>query len=349
MQAAIENENEMLLQVDDLKVDYQMEGAVGRAVDGVSFALRKGECIGLVGESGSGKSTIAKAILKLLPSNGALAGGRVILKGRDISHFTEEEMDAIRWAEISLVPQSAMNALNPVQRISSQMVETFLAHQAKADSRKTLLDKCQQLFEMVGLSRNRIFDYPHQFSGGMRQRATIAMAIALEPSVVIADEPTTALDVIMQAQIINLLKSLSEDKGVSIILITHDISIVAQICQRVGVMYAGRLVESGDILKVFNNPFHPYTMGLKAAFPTIKELKKTLISIPGSPPLLTKRLEGCCFSDRCPFSIEQCQRVIPHTVTIREDHYVACHRIEYAERFRKEIIDIFGTRVRGQS
>jgi oligopeptide/dipeptide ABC transporter ATP-binding protein len=254
-------------------------------------------------------------------------------------------MDRIRGNEISLIPQSAMNALNPVARISDQMVETLSAH--VISPKKEILEKCKELFEMVGLNRNRIFDFPHQFSGGMRQRVTIAMAIALNPDLIIADEPTTALDVIMQAQIINLLKSLSEEQNISLILITHDISIVAEICQTVGVMYAGRLMEYGDIDKVFNNPFHPYTMGLKGAFPTIKELKKSLISIPGSPPMLINCLSCCGFSDRCPFFTEKCKKEVPATIMIEENHYVACHQIQYAEKFREEIKDIFGTKTRG--
>jgi oligopeptide/dipeptide ABC transporter ATP-binding protein len=340
---------ELLLQVKDLKVYYELSDSLIKAVDGVSFGVRKGECLGLVGESGSGKTTVAKAILKLLPSNAKLMGGTISLKGKDITMLTEKEMDRIRWTEISLVTQSAMDALNPVARISNQMIETFLAHAASSNpvKDKHILEKCQQLFEMVGLHRNRIFDYPYQFSGGMRQRVIIAMAVALNPVLVIADEPTTALDVIMQAQIINLLKSLSEEQNISVILITHDISIIAELCQTVGVMYAGCIMEYGDIAKVFDSPFHPYTMGLKGAFPTIKELKKSLISIPGSPPVLTNRAPGCGFSDRCPFSTEQCERGAPELTMIEENHYVACHRIQYADEFREKIKDIFAARTRG--
>jgi len=335
---------EVLLQVKDLKVYYELDGSFVKAVDGVSFEVRKGVCFGLVGESGSGKTTVAKAILKLLPSNAKLVEGAIFLKDKDITMETEERMDRIRWSEISLVTQSAMNALNPVARISDQMVETFLAH--GTSPQKDILEKCKQLFEMVGLNKNRIFDYPHQFSGGMRQRVIIAMAIALNPCLIIADEPTTALDVIMQAQIINLLKSLSEEQGISIVLITHDISIIAEICQTVGVMYAGRLMEYGDIYKVFNNPYHPYTMGLKGAFPSIKDLRKKLISIPGSPPILID-LSSCGFLDRCSFSTEKCKREVPETIMVEENHHVACHRLQYAEKFREEIKDIFHAKTMG--
>ena len=197
---------ETLLKVKGLKVNYAIDGLNAHAVDGISFEVRRGECFGLVGESGSGKSTVVKTILRLLPSNGHLVGGSIFFKDRDIAHISDKEIRAVRWNEISLIPQSAMNALNPVTRISKQIVETFLAH--KSIPKREILEKGRQLFEMVGLNKNRIFDFPHQFSGGMRQRVTIAMAIALNPSLIIADEPTTALDVIMQAQIINLLKSL---------------------------------------------------------------------------------------------------------------------------------------------
>ena len=338
---------DLLLDVKDLKVYYEISGSLGKAVDGVSFDLKKGECIGLVGESGSGKTTVAKAILKLLPSNAQIEGGTILLKDREITNLDEAEMDRVRWAEIAMVTQSAMNALDPVSRISKQMVDTFLAHQKTAASMKDILQKCSQLFEMVGLSRTRIFDFPHQFSGGMRQRVIIAMAIALSPDLIIADEPTTALDVIMQAQIINLLKSLAQGQGISIIMITHDISIVAEICQKVAVMYAGKVMEYGNIQGVFNTPFHPYTMGLKGAFPTIKELRKTLISIPGSPPALDNRPRGCGFSARCPFSIGRCEEEPPDLVETGDNHYAACHRYERADEFRTKIIDIYGTRTRG--
>jgi len=328
-----------IFQVRNLKIDYHLVNSSVHAVDGVSFTVRKGERLGIVGESGSGKTTVVKSILKLLPTNAKIAGGNIYLKDKDITTLNEKEMDNIRWKEISLVPQSAMNALNPVSRISDQMVETFLAHTKL--TKEEALNRSEQLFEMVGLNANRIFDYPHQFSGGMRQRAIIAMAIALNPLLIIADEPTTALDVIMQAQIINLLESLSEKQGISLILITHDISIVAEICQTIGVMYAGRLMEYGDIEKVFNHPFHPYTMGLKGAFPSIKEPKKSLISIPGNPPMLTHWLLKCGFSDRCPFSTDRCDKEIPEMISVEENHYVACHRIQDADKFRREIKYIF--------
>jgi oligopeptide/dipeptide ABC transporter ATP-binding protein len=340
------NHKEVLLTINNLRVCYHLDKSVAKAVDGFSCQVRKGECFGIVGESGSGKTTLVKSILKLLPYNGEIVEGRIYLKGSDITDLNEKAMDRIRWRKISVVTQSAMNSLNPVARISEQMLETFLAHDPSMD-KKVVLERCQNLFEMVGLNKSRIFDFPHQFSGGMRQRVIIAMAIALDPELIIADEPTTALDVIMQAQIVNLLRSLAEKQGISIILITHNIALVAEICQSVAVMYAGRCMEYGDISKVFGSPLHPYTMGLKGAFPTIKDLRKTLISIPGSPPALTESLEKCVFSERCPFSTKECEAERPEMGKVDLNHWVACHRIEHASRFREEIEDKFRAKMEG--
>jgi oligopeptide/dipeptide ABC transporter ATP-binding protein len=336
----------MRLTIEDLRIHYDLGGMTVRAVDGISFEVPKGMRFGLIGESGSGKTTVVKSILKILPDNAKLMGGRILLNNKDIATATEKEMDSIRWTEVSLVTQSAMHALNPIARISNQMVETFMAHIRL--SKKETLEKCKEIFEMVGLSRNRIFDYPHQFSGGMRQRVIIAMAIALDPGLIIADEPTTALDVIMQAQIVNLLRSLSEQRGLSLVIITHNIAIVAEICQTVGVMYAGRMMEYGDILKVFAHPHHPYTMGLQGAFPSINDLKKDLTSIPGHPPLLIEDMPRCGFSDRCPFAIEKCREQIPEEISIEKNHRVSCHRYQHAERFREKIKNIFANRAKGR-
>ena len=297
-------ENQTLLEVKDLRLCYELEeGIRTHALNGISLRVSRGKRLGLVGESGCGKSTVAKAILRLLPANAKITTGRIFFKDQDLISASEKEMEKIRWSKISFVTQSAMNALNPVARIFNQMVETFTAH---GDfGKKEILQKSRNLFEQVGLSKDRLFDYPHQFSGGMRQRVIIAMAVALVPELIIADEPTTALDVIMQAQIIQLLRALSEAQGISLVLITHDLAIVGEICQTVGIMYAGYVVEYGSIDRVFNHPCHPYTMGLKGAFPTIKDLNKRLISIPGSPPRLIAPLLSCGFSGRCPFSMER--------------------------------------------
>ena len=294
------------------------------------------------GNRGCGKSTAAKAILRLLAPTARIAGGEIRFRGRNLLTLAEKEMNAVRWQEISLVTQSAMNALNPVARVADQMRKTFLAH-GKWDE-AALTEKSAELFEKVGLNRNRLSGFPHQFSGGMRQRVVIAMAMALSPRLIIADEPTTALDVIMQAQIIDLLRTLARDEGLAIILITHDIGIVAELCRTVGVMYAGTLVEYGAIERVFNNPYHPYTVGLKGAFPTIRDLEKSLVSIPGSPPRLERPLEACGFASRCPLAAEVCRNEIPRRVEVEENHSVACHRREDVPGVRKTLPRLFASR-----
>jgi len=339
MTERLNRNSQPLLDVRDLSVSYRLgQGKKIHAVDRVSFTLEQGERIGLVGESGSGKSTIAKAILRLLPENARTTHGNILFRGRDLLRLSETELNEVRWLEISLVTQSAMNALNPVARISEQFLETFAAH-GMPHKQKVMLE-AEQLFDLVGLSKRRIHEYPHQFSGGMRQRVIIAMAVALNPKLIIADEPTTALDVIMQAQIINLLRSLSEAKKISLVLITHDISLVAEICEKVGVMYAGRLMEFGPIEMVFDHPFHPYTMGLKGALPSISDLDKELVSIPGSPPELTRPLDCCGFAPRCPFAVEACYKTVPDTVEVEPGHLCACLRMDHAEEFRLRIKEI---------
>jgi oligopeptide/dipeptide ABC transporter ATP-binding protein len=337
------NEEALLLDVSDLRMYYELERNVRvHALNGISFSIVPGEVLGLVGESGCGKSTAAKAILRLLGPTARIAGGEIQFRGRNLLTLAEKEMNSVRWQEISLVTQSAMNALNPVARVADQMRKTFLAH-GKWDE-ATIFAKSCDLFEKVGLSRNRLFDFPHQFSGGMRQRVVIAMAMALSPQLIIADEPTTALDVIMQAQIIDLLRTLAREEGLAIILITHDIGIVAELCRTVGVMYAGTLVEYGEIELVFNNPYHPYTIGLKGAFPTIKDLAKSLVSIPGSPPRLSRPLEACGFADRCPLAVEICRKEVPRRVEVEKNHSVACHRRGDVPGVRKTLPRLFASR-----
>ncbi len=225
-----------------------------------------------MGESGCGKTTLVKAILGILPYNADVLSGSIKYRENDLIALSDRQMDKIRWEHISLVTQSAMNAFNPVARISKQMIEIFESHTTL--EKNEIIDRCMAALEKVGINKNRFFDYPHQFSGGMRQRVVIAMAIALEPSIIIADEPTTALDVIMQAQIIRLLKGLSVSENISIIMITHNIAVVSELCDHVGVMYAGKLVEFGSIYDVFQTPGHPYTIGLQGAFPSIENLQK---------------------------------------------------------------------------
>ncbi len=256
-----------------------------KAVDNVNFSLEAGESLGLVGESGCGKTTIGMALLRLLPANGAITAGKIILAGRDLTTLSEETMREVRWSEVAMIFQAAMNALNPVQRVVDQMLEAILAHRP-ATPRDQALARVAELFELVGLPADRLRDYPPQYSGGMKQRAVIAMALALNPKLIIADEPTTALDVIVQDQILKEIKEIQGRFNLGIILISHDISIVAQTCDFIGVMYAGQLVERGTSREVFYQPVHPYTRALVASFPTLGGDRKRLAPIPGEPPSL---------------------------------------------------------------
>jgi oligopeptide/dipeptide ABC transporter ATP-binding protein len=323
-----------LLSVQGLTVHYSTVRGIVHAVDGVTFDLEEGENLGLVGESGCGKSTIAKSLLRILPPNASIAGGHIIIRGTDIIPLKGNEVNKIRWKEISIISQSAMNALNPVYNIEYQIVEIFRLRWAL--KRNEAIEKAVELFECVGLDRARLKEYPHQFSGGMRQRVVIAMALALNPSVIIADEPTTALDVIIQDQVLKNIYDLQKKFNKSIVLITHDISIVAETCDKIAVMYAGKLMEYGDIRSIFRSPYHPYTIGLLNAFPSLLGGEKNLISIPGFPPNLIRPPEGCRFCGRCPFSIPRCKEEEPGMIRIDTSHVAACHRVERAEEFRTQ-------------
>jgi peptide/nickel transport system ATP-binding protein len=311
-----------LLEVRNLKTYFYTLRGVVRAVDGVSFTLEKGETIGIVGESGSGKSTLGFSLLRLVPPPGRITDGSIILDGVDILKLSEERMrKEIRWKRISMVFQSALNALNPVKRIGDQIADAIMAHEDV--SKKEALEKAAELLKAVGIDPRRISNYPHEFSGGMKQRAVIAMALALEPDVVIADEPTTALDVVVQAQILNLFKKLRNEKKMSIILITHDLSLVAEIADKVAIMYAGRIVEIGPSDRIYTAPAHPYTKGLMASIPRIGGSKE-LSWIPGSPPDLRSPPPGCRFHPRCPYAMDICRREDPPSFTIDRDQLSAC-------------------------
>jgi oligopeptide/dipeptide ABC transporter ATP-binding protein len=321
-----------LLRIEKLKINYLTRKGLTQAVDGVTFQVNEGENLGLVGESGCGKSTIAKAILRILPENSRIAGGHVYLQDRDILGLDSGQLQGVRWKQISMISQSAMNALNPVYRLEKQMVEILAKREGLG--KKEALHKAVELFELVGLDPHRLADFPHQLSGGMKQRAVIAMALALNPNLIIADEPTTALDVITQDQVLQNIYNLQAKLKKSMILITHDISIVAEGCHKIAVMYAGKLMEVGDIKAVFQCPCNPYTMGLHNAFPSVKGEKKDLISIPGYPPSLIGLLQGCRFYSRCPFSLSRCAVEEPPMIGIEGSHLAACHRVDRAEEFR---------------
>jgi oligopeptide/dipeptide ABC transporter ATP-binding protein len=322
-----------LLDVQNLRTFFRIQAGIVRAVDGISFSLEAGENLGLVGESGCGKTTTAKSILRLLPSNGFIPEGRIFFKGVDLIPLSKESMRKVRWRDISMISQSAMNALDPVYKVGDQIVEAIRTHETI--SRSKALTRVEELFSLVGIEHRRMFDYPHQFSGGMRQRAIIAMSLALNPSLILADEPTTALDVIVQDQILRRICELQQKFNASMILITHDISVVAETCHRAAVMYAGKITEMGKISAILKVPYHPYTMGLKNAFPSILGEKFDLISIPGFPASLTDPPQGCRFHPRCPFSVDICRKNEPPFIQIDPDHFAACHRAKEADELRK--------------
>jgi len=269
-----------LLEVRNLRVYYETLSGFVRAVENVSFDVAKGEALGIAGESGCGKTTVALSILRLLPTNGRIVGGKIIYKDVDLVKMPEEEFrERIRWKEISMVFQGAMNALNPVMRISDQIAEAILLHEPDTTKREAL-ERAGKLFELVGIERSRLNNYPHEFSGGMRQRAMIAMALACNPSLIIADEPTTALDVIVAAQILKLLRELRKTLNLAMILISHDLSVIAETCEKVIIMYGGQLVETGDVVTIFKEPLHPYTQGLISAFPDVREKSTNSFQFP---------------------------------------------------------------------
>ena len=323
--------SETLLEVKNLSVRYATRGGDVKAVNNVSFYLKKGETIGLVGESGCGKSTLGFSLMRLLPPNGRIVSGEVILEGEDIIKMNEVMMRRVRWKKIAMIFQGAMNALNPVFTVGDQIAEVLMLHEKM--TKEEAYEIVRELFIQVGLDPSRISDYPHQLSGGMKQRSVIAMALALNPSIVIADEPTTALDVTIQAQILDLMVRLQRRYGLSMIYISHDLAVIAEIAHRVHVMYAGHMVEKGNVVSIYKHPIHPYTKGLIASVPTIQKIKeKRLISIPGAPPDLRNPPKGCPFWPRCPFAKDICKQEFPPEVEI-DGVWVLCH-------FAREVADI---------
>jgi len=314
-----------LLQIHNLKVYYSTLRGKVKAVDGISFDLEKNEIFGLVGESGCGKSTAMLSILGLLPPGGKIVGGKILFEGEDLARKNEAEMKSIRWKKISMVPQASMNALNPVVRVRNQIVEAILAHEsiAKTDA----VERAEELLDMVGIARSRASSYPFEYSGGMKQRAIMAMALACSPNIVIADEPTTALDVIVQAKVIDLIIDLQKKLNFSILWVTHDLSLISAICDRVCIMYAGKVVEVGDAQSVFTNPLCKYTQLLIQSIPTVKETKN-LVHIPGAAPDLVNPPVGCRFHPRCPYAEEICRKEEPQLIETKKRHYAACYSVK---------------------
>jgi oligopeptide/dipeptide ABC transporter ATP-binding protein len=313
-----------LLVVEDLRTHFKMETGWVKAVDGVSFRLNSGEALGLAGESGCGKTTTALSLVRLLPSNARIRKGSSIrLFGIDLVPKTEDQLRRYRWREVSIVFQGAMNALNPVRRVGEQIAEPIEIR--LGDSKESARRRAGELLELVGIPRKRATAYPHELSGGMRQRVMIAMALACNPSIVIGDEPTTALDVMVQAQILELLERLRAELGLSLILITHDLSVIAETCDRTLVMYAGKVAEEGPVKRIFTAPRHPYTAKLLGSFPNIQADRRKLDTIPGIPPDLRDPPPGCRFHPRCPVAMAVCKEVVPPEVLFPDGVRVACH------------------------
>jgi len=329
-----------ILELDGVDIHYETEDDVIRAVTDASFSIEPGEYYGLVGESGSGKSTIAKAIIGGLDENGRVASGEIRFDGEPIQDFSEKQFqNQIRWKNISVIPQGSMSSLDPIERLSEQAIELVQTHTDR--DKETALDRFRELFDIVGLPENRIHDYPFQFSGGMQQRAIIALALLLEPKLIIADEPTTALDVIMQDQILKYLDEIKTEQDVSVLMITHDISVVLETCNSIGVLHAGQLCESGSVQEVYHEPRHPYTILLQEAFPDIRYPDRELGIIEGYPPQLKEEVTYCTFADRCPWATEECERGMPalDPVNDNEDHVASCIRTHEMEELAAEHLE----------
>jgi peptide/nickel transport system ATP-binding protein len=317
---------EPLLSIRDLCVEFVGEDGGIRAVDNVSIDVQKGEILGIAGESGSGKTTMAQALIRILRPPAIITGGEVVFEGRDILSLSEQELRELRWNRISMVFQSAMDALNPVITIGEQIIDTLLAHGTA--TRSQARERAGDLLEMVGIPRDGIDSYAHRFSGGMRQRVGIALALALKPSLVILDEPTTALDVIVEREILEQLRLLREELGFAVIFITHDLARMLQISDRVAVFYAARLVEIAPASELRRAPRHPYTQGLLRAFPSVRAGTEAPVSIPGAPPSLKNPPKGCRFNPRCHLAEDICCEHRPVLLQLGPGHAAACHMVD---------------------
>lgn len=313
-----------VLDIRDLSVTYHNRDKSVYAVNRASLHLDRGDALGVVGESGSGKSTLAMAVLRLLPPRVARVEGEVSLLGKDLFAASQEEMNALRWKELSVVFQKSMNSFSPVHRIGDQIEDIYRVHEPKA-TRKEILDKAAELLHLVNLNERVYRLYPHELSGGMLQRISIAVSLLHKPSLLILDEATTALDVVTQGQILAELTNMARTLRTSRIMVTHDISVVAASCNLVAVMYAGHMVEKGPTSSVLKEPLHPYTKGLLGSFPALRGEKTQLRAIPGFMPDLSKRHEGCIFASRCSRAMDVCSRALPPETAISESHSVVCH------------------------
>ena len=320
---ALTPENDVILQVKDLQVEYRTDDATIYAVNGVDLTVRRNMTVGLVGETGAGKTTTALSIMNLIPDQvGVITGGAIELEGKDVLSMDDSEMNAIRGKDVAMIFQDPMTALNPVFTVGDQIAETLMIHEHL--DKKEALEKAGRMLETVGIPAERAKEYPSQFSGGMKQRVVIAIGLACNPKLLIADEPTTALDVTIQAQVLEIMQDLKETYKMGLIMITHDLGIVAEICDEVAVMYAGRIVEYGTLEDVFEHTLHPYTEGLFNSLPNINDRRHQLTPIPGLMPDPSQLPEGCAFAPRCRYATDACRAKQPQKRWVSPTHYVAC-------------------------
>ena len=316
--------SENILEIKDLVVHYETDDGCVKAINGLTFSVGKEKTLGLVGETGAGKTTTALSILNLVPNPpGVIKGGSIELDGKDVLQMTDKELEHMRGNDVAMIFQDPMTALNPVLTVGEQIAESIMLHEHIP--MKDAFERAKEMLKMVGIAESRAYDYPHQFSGGMRQRVVIAIALACQPNFLIADEPTTALDVTIQAQVLDLMKDLINKNHMSMLLITHDLGVVAEVCNDVAVMYAGRIVEIGTTDEVFNATRHPYTEGLFDSLPNLKEQGEELVPIKGMMPDPMRLPEGCTFAPRCPYATEACTQTVPELRKMGGTHFVACH------------------------
>ena len=322
-----ENKKDLILDIKDLVIHYETDDGTVEAVNGLDIQLEYGKTLGLVGETGSGKTTTALSILRLVPDPpGVIKNGSITLDGKDILNLPQKDLESIRGNLVSMIFQDPMTSLNPVLTVGEQIAEVIGLHENISE--KDAADKAGQMLEVVGIPKERYGEYPHQFSGGTKQRVVIAMALACNPKLLIADEPTTALDVTIQAQVLETMKELREKFGSAMIMITHDLGIIAEVCDEVSVVYAGQIVEHGTLEDVFEHTLHPYTEGLFGSLPNIEERRHRLQPIPGLMPDPTDLPKGCCFAPRCKYCTEACTKARPEMKWVSDTHYVRCSRYD---------------------